>query len=80
MFLSLMKLTRSFNVFLSKVVPSGFEGLARIKPLTLMPLSCACLYDSSSASLVILKLFELSQGTGIIRAPVRQHKSRLNLS
>lgn len=53
MFLQLMKVTRVFRVSLSKMVPSGLDGFAKIKPFTLMFDFVAFSYASSSASFVI---------------------------
>lgn len=64
---------------LSKVVPNGFDGLVKIKPLTLMFDFWAFSYASFTAFVVIWKLLELSQGIGMSCTPVLHLKSRLNL-
>lgn len=75
----LMKFKRIFCVSLSIVVPNGLEGFVTMTPFILMFDSMAFLYDSSRASLVILKLSELLQFTATNSTLVLHLRSLSNL-
>ena len=64
MLFRVMKLRMSRKVDLSKMVPSGLDGLVMSRPLTRMLASLARRKAASRAAPVILKWLELSQGTG----------------
>lgn len=79
MLFSLIKFAKVVNVFLSKIVPNGFDGFVMRRTFTLMLEFCAFSYADSRASIVSLKLLELSHTNGTRFSPVRHFKSRSNL-